>query len=258
MREGLSLTQKNKAPTEIGMPIFDKKMHRVPGMQWVVDQSASHEDNTVNVLGQELLAKKGVFSPEFCVGSEFFTNTLLEKIKPGTHMLEIGPGTGITSVLAAQKGAEVKAVDINPLAVENTLENARRLRVEDKVKVFLGDIYDPLAEDEKFQVIYWNVPFGFADPDAELSTIQKAVFDPGYKSLQRFISEAHEHLAPGGKVYIGFSSTLGDASSIQKFADQNGFDVKIAKSFDYTETRGGDKPLVITYELFELSPQTIN
>lgn len=243
-------------PPPVGQ--FDKKEHRVPGMKWAVEQSATHEDNEIEVLGEKLLAKQGVFSPEFCVGSEFYTRTLLEKIEPGTRLLEIGPGTGITTVLTAKKGAEVTAVDINPLAVENTLENARRLGVQDKIRVFEGDLYNPIPSGEKFNIIYWNVPFGFADPDAELSTIEKAVFDPGYKALQRFISEAKEHLAEGGKIYIGFSSTLGDPAGIQKFAAENGFEVGLAKSYDYEESRGGPTPLVITYELFELRPETVN
>jgi ribosomal protein L11 methyltransferase len=43
---------------------------------------------------------------------------------PGTSLLDVGCGSGALSVVAARAGAEVAAIDVDPLAVEATLANA--------------------------------------------------------------------------------------------------------------------------------------
>lgn len=45
-------------------------------------------------------------------------------VGPGTTVLDVGCGSGALSVVAAQAGAEVTAIDVDPVAVEATLANA--------------------------------------------------------------------------------------------------------------------------------------
>ena len=64
----------------------------------------------------------GVFSPKHFVDSVFFARNL--SVRPGETMCEVGPGTGIISIFAVDKGVKrVVAIDINPAAVENTRKN---------------------------------------------------------------------------------------------------------------------------------------
>jgi len=73
---------------------------------------------------------------------------LLEKyIEPGSDtVLDVGCGSGILSVASALLGAEsVVAVDIDPVAVEVTKENAERNGVADKIAAMEGDLTKGLS-----------------------------------------------------------------------------------------------------------------
>jgi len=73
---------------------------------------------------------------------------LLEKyLEPGSDtVLDVGCGSGILSVASVLLGAQkVLAVDIDPVAVEVTKENAERNRVSDKITVMEGDLTKGLS-----------------------------------------------------------------------------------------------------------------
>jgi len=61
----------------------------------------------------------------------------------GKKVLDVGSGSGILSIYAAKRGADkVVAVDIDPFAVEETLENAKTNKVEEKIEAFQGSAKD--------------------------------------------------------------------------------------------------------------------
>ena len=61
------------------------------------------------------------------------------RLRPA-RVLDLGTGSGILAIAAAKLGAtEVEAVDINPLAVSTAAANCRRNKVEETVRVRLGD-----------------------------------------------------------------------------------------------------------------------
>lgn len=147
----------------------------------------------------------------------------------GKKFLEIGSGTGVISIISAYKGAKrVLAIDINPEAVKNTQDNIYRHRLQKVIEVREGDVYNPLKPGEKFDSIFWNLPFGFLKKEKEeISILEKSVFDLGYKSIERFIKDAHEHLTRKGELLIGFSSTLGKLNLVRKFCKESGFNLSL-------------------------------
>lgn len=79
---------------------------------------------------------------------------LLEKENlKGKSLLDVGCGSGILSIFAAKKGAKkVVGIDIDPLAVEETLENAKVNKVElQALKA------SPKEIKEKFDVVVANL-----------------------------------------------------------------------------------------------------
>lgn len=166
--------------------------------------------------GYHFVGYPGVFSPTIWKDTQFFSEEVV--IGEGRTFLEIGCGSGVISVLAAIRGAKVTAVDINEVAVCNTQENARRHGVEDRLKVLKSDIFNAL-EGLKFDCIFWNVPFAHTDKK-ELSLLERAVFDPNYEMLERFLGEGNEYLLPSGVLMVGFSSLAGEFTALQSLAEK--------------------------------------
>jgi len=110
------------------------------------------------------ISEKTVVIPPWEVANPEFSDKLAVVIKPGKafgtglhettqlslkllegenlkdkRVLDVGCGSGILSIFAAKRGAsEVVAVDIDPLAVEETLENAELNKVKGKIKALQG------------------------------------------------------------------------------------------------------------------------
>jgi ribosomal protein L11 methyltransferase len=102
-------------------------MHVLPGI-WVVP--SWHEP--VDRQALNLMIDPG---PAFGTGSHASTRLCLkwlaERIKGGEHVVDYGCGSGILSIGAKLLGAaEVMGLDIDPLALQTSCENARRNQVE--------------------------------------------------------------------------------------------------------------------------------
>ena len=79
----------------------------------------------------------------------------LEIDMAGKDVLDMGCGTGILGILAADLGAKlVLSIDIESWCVENTQENAERNRCSHVVKVIRGDV-DIVAET--YDLIFANI-----------------------------------------------------------------------------------------------------
>jgi methylase of polypeptide subunit release factors len=98
----------------------------------------------IEAFGLPILVYKDVFSPKHFNGWEIFTRNFPDF--KGKSILEIGCGTGITSVYLAAKGAsKVFAMDINPEAVKNTQANIelKNLTIWKLEKVIFLRLYRP-------------------------------------------------------------------------------------------------------------------
>lgn len=211
------------------------------------ESETEKEKYEVEILGRKFVVYPDVFSPKYFNDTEFFAREL--PTREDEEFLEIGPGTGVTAIFTALRGAKhVTAIDINPSAVENTRENARLNGVEEKLTVMEGDIYKPLAKNSKFDTIYWNTPFGYVDENEDVSVLEKAVYDPGYNATHRFISQAKEHLKKNGRLLIGFSTTLGKFDILKKFLEEAGFEVRLVSKTESIETHP------VLFEIFEAVP----
>jgi ribosomal protein L11 methyltransferase len=66
---------------------------------------------------------------------------LEEAIVPGATVLDVGTGSGILAIAAVKLGASrVDAVDVEPVAVRATVENAERNGVADRIRVAEGSV----------------------------------------------------------------------------------------------------------------------
>ena len=82
---------------------------------------------------------------------------LLEIPLKNRQVLDMGCGTGVLAILAAKRGAKkfVDAIDIDIWSKNSTLENAKRNRVAQKIRVLLGDA--ALIRRNKYDLILANI-----------------------------------------------------------------------------------------------------
>jgi len=130
-------------------------------------------------------------------------------VKEGEQVLDMGTGCGILGIIAAKKASEVVAVDINPYAVRCIRENAKRNNVRSKMVFIQGDLFAPLSEKAKFDVILFNAPYLPTEENEAHSWIGHAWAGgaTGREIIDRFIPEASKHLKPTGHILL-MQSTL--------------------------------------------------
>ena len=103
----------------------------------------------------------GVFHPGLFNSSRILLDFIRELDLSERTLLELGAGSGIISILAAQKGARVMATDIHPLAIRNIRENAELNQVS--LDVILSDLFDDIPF-QAWDTIVINPPYYPKDP----------------------------------------------------------------------------------------------
>ncbi len=116
------------------------------------------------------------------------------KIAPGEKVLDMGTGSGVLAVLAAETASVVVATDISQLAVDNARHNAYQHGVDGKVDVRMGDLFSAIGGDERFDVILFNIGNPLDNATGETA--------PAYWALhERFLSQAKHYLTTHGRIY---------------------------------------------------------
>ena len=203
-----------------------------------------------SVLDLEFLVLPGVFNPAYYPETAFYTRHVRDHLRRGFRYLDLGCGAGATAVHAACIGARVDALDINPAALKNTDLNARLHGVEHLIQTVRSDVFDGLDPNERYDVIYWNVPFHYRAADVQLDPLEHAIFDPGLNKARRFLEGLSGHLAPGGSALMGVSPTLGDIDAIMHHAANVGLDLEFVDEI-IENTDGPVRPRI---QLLEVVP----
>ncbi|WP_411139696.1 methyltransferase [Streptomyces sp. x-80] len=202
--------------------------------------------DSFTLLGREWSLHRGVFPSTLSAATEVMASMV--PYPKGGSFLEVGCGTGVIAVTAALHGcAFVTALDINEKAVANTAANVERHGVSDRVRVLHSDMYAALEPTERFDTIFWNVPWTYVEEDFPLSTdLHSAVFDPGYQGQARYLAGAAEHLADGGRLLLG-TADLGDRERLDALAEEAGMRVELLD-----RVRRIEEVRVMEYRMFEL------
>jgi release factor glutamine methyltransferase len=142
-------------------------------------------------------------------------------VQTGERVLDVGTGCGILGILAAKKANAVVAVDVNPYAVRCAKENADLNNVRSKMTFVYGNLFKPLREAEKFDMILFNAPYLPAGESEAESWIGRAWAGgaTGRRVIDRFIVGVPNHLKQTGRVLL-MQSTLADVDeTLHRFAD---------------------------------------
>jgi release factor glutamine methyltransferase len=201
----------------------------------------------IDAFNVHIEVHENVFSPKHFFGWEIFTRNFPDF--RDKSVLEIGAGTGVTSIYLAKNGAKkVLATDISPYAVKNIKSNIK-LNGLTNIEARQSDIYDKIKKSEKFDYIYWNMPFMPIKRGYEYKNVlERGLFDPGYEITERFIKEARNYLNSGGKILLGTGGDgFGDIKKLHKLAKKYDFSIKLIVEEKSIEI----KPVnFLFYELF--------
>jgi release factor glutamine methyltransferase len=141
--------------------------------------------------GIEVKISAEVFPPYFTIS----TKILLEHIKPleiaNKAFLELGCGSGIISLFAASKGANVTASDINQIAIDELKEASSKNEIP--VNVVYSDLFDNLT-DASFDYIIINPPYY---PKKPINNKERAWFcGENFEYFETLFKQLPEHIAP--------------------------------------------------------------
>jgi release factor glutamine methyltransferase len=196
-------------------------------------------EQTFDYLGMSIVVPPGVMPVTRM--SHHLGEAVLAEVRVGDKVLDMGTGSGVNAILAATRGAEVLAVDINPLALEAAAANVERNGVGGLVRVRHSDVFGEV--DGTFEVIVFDPPFRWFRPR---DLLEAAMTDEDYRSMTTFFRQARRHLSPSGRMLI-FFGTSGDLGYLKNLATEQGFDMEILAHDDLT--RDGRKVDYFTFRL---------
>jgi len=125
-----------------------------------------------------LVNHKEIFITKDAVVPSIQSIFLLEHthIDEGDVVLDIGTGSGVQAIFAAEKAKKVVATDINPNAVSSTLFNVKHHGLENKIDVRLGDLFAPVKNEEKFDVVIFNIDYPYSENERSLWEVHERFF----------------------------------------------------------------------------------
>jgi S-methylmethionine-dependent homocysteine/selenocysteine methylase/SAM-dependent methyltransferase len=172
----------------------------------------------------ELAVDEGVFVPtqgSFLAWRHLFEDQLGNR----QRCLDIGCGSGILTVQLALNGAaHVHAIDIDERAVANTLANAFRNGVADRVSGAAVDLY-PWVPEERYELIVASLYQMPVDPAEQVSTHRPLDYW-GRNLLDHLITKLPDALAEDGVAYLMQLSILSQERTAALLAE-NGFEATV-------------------------------
>lgn len=111
-------------------------------------------------------------------------------INKGETVLDIGTGTGIQAIFAAETASKVVATDLYQRAVDNAAFNIKGHNVGHIVEARKGDLFGPVKDGETFDVIINNIDYPWNEESSGL-----------WKVHERFFREVSNYLNPNGRIY---------------------------------------------------------
>ncbi len=152
----------------------------------------SWHERGLEVPGLEgrLVPAYGVFSPTRHV----YVQLLRHLDVQGHRVLDVGCGTGVLAFVLLQAGArQAVGTDIDPRAVACARHNAEQLGLSDRFEALQADL---LPEGERFDTVVFNAPWV---PEVPRTRLDRAVFDAGGATLDRFLERLPSALTPDGR-----------------------------------------------------------
>lgn len=168
--------------------------------------------------GLQVQIPPGVFHPGLFFSTPAFIDFLQKIDFQGKKVLDMGTGSGLLALFAAQKGGLVTAVDIHPLAVQTTRENAQLNGLH--LEVLESDLFQGISPEQVFDFILVNPPYYAAQP----KDLQQRAFFAGeqLEYFQAFFQQLGKHRHTGTHTWMILSTDC-DLPQILQIAEIAGY-----------------------------------
>lgn len=138
-----------------------------------------------------------VFPPHLTLSTTVLLDFIKEKELNNKTFLELGCGSGIISLFAAKKGANVTATDINTTALEFLSENAKKNN--QKLEICESDLFQSLP-NRTFDCILINPPYYPKNP----KTIKEQAWFCGehFEYFEALFPQLKNYLIPSNETFM--------------------------------------------------------
>ncbi|MGA1840874.1 MAG: HemK2/MTQ2 family protein methyltransferase [bacterium] len=168
-------------------------------MQWTL--SFLHRSSSpyeINILGKKLTVNPGVYSPKLfnlidTPTCQFLAANLM--VNQNDEVLDLGTGTGIQAIFAADKAKSVIGTDINKNSIACAKENAKKNNVKN-IEFIEGDLFEPV-KGKKFDLIIWSPPTWPGKPKNHL---ESSWLCGNGELITRFFKNAANYLKDSGRI----------------------------------------------------------
>ena len=122
------------------------------------------KERSYSYKGTTVVVFPGVFHPGFFFSTKLLLNYIENIELHKKYVLELGAGTGLISIVAANKGGYVTATDISLTAVYNIEKNVKMTNAN--VEVVHSDLFDDIPH-RRYDYIIINPPYYKKTPSSE-------------------------------------------------------------------------------------------
>ncbi|ADR23698.1 tRNA1(Val) (adenine(37)-N6)-methyltransferase [Marivirga tractuosa] len=118
-------------------------------------------------------------------------------------VLEVGTGTGVLSLMLAQRFSDIKidAVEINPIAYEEAQNNFKNSKWNARLKVVLEDFIE-FETDHKYDLIFSNPPFFKDNLQSKTNHGKNTAYHTNQLSFEALAKGIDLNLAENGEAHI--------------------------------------------------------
>ena len=196
----------------------------------------------------------------FRVGTDGVLLGAMCNVKNAKKILEIGTGTGLISLMLAQRNvsAKILAIDINESAVKLASENFRNSIFNENLKVGLKD-FKNFETNENFDLVVCNPPF-FEENASAKDVLARQQVELNFRNL---VEKSTEIITKKGILSIILPSEA--ATDVKSLAEE--FNLYLVREINIYGIEGGNlkrnilefslaqKPLEISDFVIEKSPR---
>jgi len=219
-QQNLPSAQHSPRFAQIGL--LPRLLGRAIGLGYRVIRKDRYDDFRLErVHGVPFIVTPSVFNPKMLRTGEFFASQIDSNlVDRDWEVLDMGTGSGVCAVFAANHARRVVAVDINAAAVRCAGINAHLNLVEHKIDLRHGDLFAPVS-GELFDLVLFNPPFLRGTPLDDRDRAWRST-----DVAERFSAGLGAHLKPGGSALV-LLSTFGDGRIFLEEFRKRSFEISV-------------------------------